>query len=132
MLIILPPIFVLIGLFEVWVPRKVIEKHVGEDAGIKGIIYSIILSSTTVGGIYVALPVSAALFSKGMRLRNIFIYLGCSSITRLPMSIFEASFLGIEFTIIRWITSIPLVLITSYFLEKFLIHKNFKINTLSN
>ncbi len=33
---VLPFAFVLIGLFEVWVERKTVERHLGEESGVKG------------------------------------------------------------------------------------------------
>ncbi|MBP8084231.1 MAG: hypothetical protein KAZ87_13615, partial [Spirochaetes bacterium] len=35
----LPLIFILIGLFDVWVPRGVIEKHLGENSGMMSIVW---------------------------------------------------------------------------------------------
>ena len=36
MLMIVPPIFILIGLFDVWIPRETIIKLMGEKSGDKG------------------------------------------------------------------------------------------------
>jgi hypothetical protein len=43
------------------------------------------------------------------------------------MAIFEASFLGIKFTIIRLMVSIPLVILTSIALGDYLTKRNYKI-----
>ncbi|ETR67135.1 MAG: hypothetical protein OMM_11917 [Candidatus Magnetoglobus multicellularis str. Araruama] len=64
MLTILPVAFVLIGLFDVWVPKEVIESHMGMGSGIKGYLWAILLAGLTVGGIYVAFPVAHALHKK--------------------------------------------------------------------
>ena len=127
MLKILPPAFILIGLFEIWVKRETVEKHFGEASGIKGYILAILLASTTVGGLYVAFPVAYSLNSKGAKLSVIFTYIGASAICRIPMTIFEASFLGIKFTSIRLIVSISLVIITSIFLSNYLTKKGYNI-----
>ncbi len=119
MLKILPCAFILIGLFEVWVKRETIEKHFGKESGIKGYIFAILLASTTVGGLYVAFPVASALYEKGAKLSVIFTYIGASAICRIPMTIFEATFMGIKFSLIRLIISIPLVIISSILLEKY-------------
>jgi uncharacterized membrane protein YraQ (UPF0718 family) len=34
----IPLMFILIGLFEVWVPKEIIERHIGGTSGIKGIL----------------------------------------------------------------------------------------------
>lgn len=127
MLKILPGAFVLIGLFEVWVKRETIEKHFGEESGIRGYFLAILLASTTVGGLYVAFPVAYSLYSKGAKLSVIFTYIGAAAICRIPMAIFEASFLGIKFTAIRWLVSIPLVIVTSMLLGNYLSKRNYKI-----
>ena len=127
MLKILPCAFILIGLFEVWVKRETVEKHFGEESGIRGYIWAVLLAGTTVGGLYVAFPVAYALYSKGAKLSVIFTYIGASAICRVPMAIFEASFLGIKFTAIRLLVSLPLVIIASILLGNYLTKRNYKI-----
>jgi len=112
MLKILPCAFILIGLFEVWVKRETVERHLGEESGIRGYIWAVLLAGTAIGGLYVALPVAYALYSKGAKLSVIFTYLGAAAICRVPMMIFEASFMGIKFTAIRLLVSLPLVIVT--------------------
>jgi len=36
MLMIVPLVFILIGLIDPWLPEEIIEKHIGEGSGIKG------------------------------------------------------------------------------------------------
>lgn len=127
MLKILPGAFVLIGLFEVWVKRETVERHLGEGSGIRGYIWGILLAGTTIGGIYVAFPVAYSLYRKGARLSVIFTYIGATAICRIPMTIFEVSFLGIKFTAIRLAVSIPLVIITSMLLGRYLTKRNYRI-----
>ena len=120
MLKILPCAFILIGLFEVWVKRETVEKHFGEESGIRGFLWAILLSSTTIGGLYVAFPVAYSLYSKGAKLSIVLTYIGAAAICRIPMAIFEASFLGIKFTAIRLLVSIPLVIVASMLLGRYL------------
>ena len=127
MLKILPGAFILIGLFEVWVKRETVERHLGEESGFRGYLWVILLSSITVGGLYLAFPVAYTLYRKGARLSVIFTYLGAAAICRIPMAIFEASFLGIKFTVIRWLVSLPLVIITSILLGNYLTRRGYKV-----
>lgn len=115
-----PAVFLLIGLFEVWIDKETIEKHLGENSGFLSYLWVIILASTTVGGLYVAFPVAAALYRKGARPRIIFSYIGTAAICRIPMTLFEASYVGVSFTAIRWLISIPLVILSSILMEKIL------------
>ncbi len=50
---VLPFAFVLIGLLEVWVDRKTVERHLGEESGARGYLWVMVLSSITVGGVFV-------------------------------------------------------------------------------
>jgi uncharacterized membrane protein YraQ (UPF0718 family) len=115
---ILPSAFILIGLIEVWIKRETIEKYFGQSSGLLGHFWAIVLSATTVGGAYVAFPLGHTLFRKGARLSIVLTYIGSAALTRVPMTIFEASFLGIKFTITRLLVSIPLLVISSIILEK--------------
>ena len=127
MLEILPCVFVLIGLFQVWVKREWIERHMGEESGLMGYMWAVLLAGTTVGGLYIAFPIAYSLYSKGAKLGVIFAFIGASAICRIPMAIFEASFLGIKFTTIRLLVSIPLVVISSELLGRYLERSNYKI-----
>ncbi len=127
MLKVLPCAFILIGLFEVWVKRETVEKHFGAESGIRGYIWAVLLAGTTVGGLYVAFPVAYSLYSKGAKLSIIFTYIGAAAICRIPMTIFEASFMGIKFTAIRLLVSLPLVIVTSILLGNYLTKRNYKI-----
>ena len=127
MLKILPCAFILIGLFEVWVKKETIEKHLGAESGIRGYLWGLLVASTTVGGLYVAFPVAYSLYNKGARLSIIFTYIGASAICRVPMTIFEASFLGVKFSAIRLLVALPLVIITSKLLGDYLTKRKYSI-----
>jgi len=124
----LPCAFIIIGLFEVWVKGETVERHLGEQSGFRGHIWAILLAATTIGGLYVAFPIAYSLHSKGAKLSVIFTYIGASAICRIPMSIFEASFLGIKFTAVRFAISIPLVIISSMLLGKYLTKRKYNIS----
>jgi len=124
MLKFVPAVFLLIGLFEVWIDKDLIEKHLGKDSGFLAYFWVLILASTTVGGLYVAFPVASALYKKGASPRIIFSYIGTAAICRIPMTLFEASYVGFSFTAIRWLVSIPLVVISSILMEKFISEKD--------
>lgn len=120
MVFVLPPAFVLIGLFEVWVPKNVVERHLGSESGLISYLWAFFLAGTTVGGLYVAFPVAYALRHKGARLGVVFAYVGLSGICRVPMTLFEMSFLGVELALIRYVVGVPLVVLFSDRLGAFL------------
>ncbi len=113
MLGLLPCAFILIGLFDVWAKRETIEKHLGQDSGLRGYAWSLVLAGMTVGGLYVAIPIACALANKGARVSVILAYVGFAGVCRIPMVLFEASFMGWKFTAVRMAVSIPLVMVTS-------------------
>jgi len=127
MLKILPCAFILIGLFEVWIKRQTIEKHLGRQSGLKGHLLGILLATTTVGGLYVSFPMAYSLHHKGARLEVIFTYISASAICRVPMTIFEASFMGGKFSLVRLLVSIPLVVVTSMVLGRFLEKRHYAV-----
>ena len=129
MIKILPFAFILIGLFEVWVKRETVERHLGNRAGFISYIWAILLGGTTIGPMIVALPVAHSLYNKGARLSVIFTYVGAAAVCRIPMTIFEASYLGVKFTVIRYSVSIPLIILTSSIMGRYLEKKGFNIKS---
>lgn len=128
MVFIIPAAFVVIGLFEVWVPREAVERHLGHDG--KRFLqwfWMVVLASTTVGGLYVSFPIAAALRHKGARLGVVLSYIGLSGVCRIPMTLFEISFLGVPFTVIRYLVSIPLVILVSELLGAALERRGFEM-----
>jgi len=117
---IVPCAFVLIGLFEVWVDRERVERHMGEESGLRGHLWAIVLAGTNVGGIMVALPMAHSLCRKGAGLAVVFTFVTATAICRVPMTVFEASFLGAKFTLIRFCVSLPLVVASSVLLARWL------------
>ncbi|WP_408956152.1 permease [Natroniella sp. ANB-PHB2] len=124
-----PLVFLLIGLFEVWVDRETIESYLGDQSGALAFLWAILLAETAVGGLYVAFPVAHSLYNKGARLAIIFTYIGAAAVVRVPMTLFEASFLGAKFSLIRILVSMPLVILSSIALERYLQKENYEISS---
>ncbi len=106
MLSVIPPIFILIGLLDVWVKRETMMKHLGDNSGMIGVVIAFILGSVASGPLYAAFPVAGVLLAKGCKLSNVFIFIGAWSTTKIPLLLFEASALGTRFTLIRLALSI--------------------------
>jgi len=101
MLAVLPPIFILLGLLDVWVKRETMVKYMGEGSGIIGILLAYLIGSAAAGPLYAAFPVAGVLLKKGSKLSNVFIMIGAWSTTKIPQILFEASALGTKFMLIR-------------------------------
>jgi len=116
MALVLPPIFILLGLLDVWIPKEKMMKYMGEGSGIKGIILAMIIGSVAAGPLYAAFPVAAALMRKGVKFTNILIFIGAWSTTKVPMLLFEISALGARFTMTRLAIDIIGIIIIAYVL----------------
>lgn len=115
---VMPAVFLLIGLFNVWVKKETVIKHMGHGSGFRGFLLAVLLAFTCVGGLFAALPISRQLYDKGSRIGVVMTYLGASCVCRIPMALWEASLLGWEFTAIRFAVSLPLIILSSIFIEK--------------
>lgn len=118
MLSVLPPIFILLGLLEVWVPREVIMKNLGDTSGMKGISLSILLGAAAAGPLYVAFPVAVTMLKKGARFGNIVIFLFSWSTLKVPLLLFEASALGWRFTLLRAAVNLPGIILMGYLVDR--------------
>jgi uncharacterized membrane protein YraQ (UPF0718 family) len=119
MVMLVPFIFVLIGVLDVWVPRQMIERHIGEESGFKGMIYVILLAFFQGGPLYVAFPVAHLLLKKGCSIRNVFVYIGSFSALKVPMVMFEISFLGWKFSLVRAIVSLPVFILVAQAMARY-------------
>ena len=114
MTMVIPPIFILLGLLDVWIPKETMIKYMGEKSGLKGIVLSLIIGSAAAGPLYGAFPVAAVFMKKGVKFSNILIFIGAWSTTKIPMFLFEISSLGAKFAVTRLIVDIPGIIIISY------------------
>lgn len=106
MISVIPPIFVLLGLLDVWVDRATMIRYTGKRSGLKGVLIAFLLGSAAAGPLYAAFPVAAVMLKKGSSLFNVFIFIGAWSTTKIPLLTFEAASLGLTFTLTRLMLSI--------------------------
>jgi len=106
MLTIIPPIFLLLGLLDVWVPRELLIRYMGPGSGLRGVLLGILIGSAAAGPLYGAFPVAAVLMKKGASFKNVMIFLGAWSTTKIPMVLFEITSLGTTFALTRLAASL--------------------------
>ena len=112
MLSVLPPIFILLGLLDVWVDRATMIKYTGKGSGFQGVLIAFLLGSAAAGPLYAAFPFAAVMLKKGASLTNVLIFIGAWSTTKIPLLAFEASSMGPVFTLVRLglsLVGIPLI-----------------------
>lgn len=126
---IMPVIFILTSIIDVWVPKEVIMSGFGEKSGIKGNIFSFLLGSFSAGPIYAAFPICIMLFKKGASIMNMVIILSAWAVIKVPMLANEAKFLGMQFMGIRWILTVVCIIIMAYIVALLVPKENIPIET---
>jgi len=123
MLSVIPPIFILLGLLDVWVQRETMIKLMGDQSGILGVIIAFFLGSAAAGPLYAAFPIAGVLLQKGSKFSNVLIFIGAWSTTKIPMLLFEASSMGWKFMATRFVIDIPGIMLIAYITERLLNEK---------
>lgn len=118
MLTIVPPIFVLIGLFDVWVPREKVVNLMGENSGIKGLLLAFFLGAFSAGPTISAFPLAIIMIKKGAKYSNVVFFLMVWSSLKIPIIFFQITTIGLKFSMIINITMLIVFLIGSYLMEK--------------
>ncbi|EGW41052.1 permease [Desulfosporosinus sp. OT] len=126
MLSVIPPIFILLGLLDVWVQRETMIKLMGEKSGFLGVFIAFFLGSASAGPLYAAFPVAGVLLQKGSKFTNVLIFIGAWSTTKIPMLLFEASSMGWKFMITRFFINIPGIVLIALITENLLNEKEKK------
>ena len=93
--------FIIAGMIKVLLPRDLLNKWVGMESGLKGILIGTVAGGLTPGGPYVSLPVVAGLLKAGASTGTMVAFLTSWSlwaVGRLPM---EFGILGWKFTLLR-------------------------------
>lgn len=120
---VIPPIFILLGLLDVWVPRELMTKYMGTGSGLRGPIFAFLLGSFAAGPLYGAFPVAAVLMKKGASFINILIFIGAWSTTKIPMLLFEISSLGIRFAMARLAIDVVGIIVIAFAIKATLPNK---------
>jgi len=114
MLLVLPPIFILIGLLDVWIPKETMIRLMGEGSGFKGILLAFLFGTVAAGPLYAAFPVAIVFMKKHVKFSNIIILMGAWGATKIPMLLFEMTALGFKFALLRLAINIPVIIIIAY------------------
>jgi uncharacterized membrane protein YraQ (UPF0718 family) len=116
-LIMLPPVFIGIGLMDVWVKKEAMLQIMGAKSGLRGILISFLLGMVTAVPLYALLPVAGMLLNKGGKLSNVIILICACTSLRIPLLLFEVASLGWRFTITRFIANIFIVIMIASIID---------------
>ncbi|SFA85199.1 MULTISPECIES: permease [unclassified Bacillus (in: firmicutes)] len=118
MLFLLPPIFLLVGLLDQWVKKESLIRYMGENSGIYGIIFTLLLATVAAGPLYIAFPIAVLLLKKGASIRYIVFFLGAWSTVKLPVLVYEFTSFGSKFTLIHICFGLGFYYLTGIVFEK--------------
>ena len=113
MLLIVPPIFLLIGLFDVWVERETVIKLMGENSGAKGMVLAFFIGAFSAGPTITAFPIAAIMIKKGAKYSNVMFFIMVWSSLKLPIVFFQITTIGLELTSIINITMLFVFIISA-------------------
>ena len=114
MLSIIPPVFILMGLMDVWISKGTMMKYLGKGSGFLGACFSFLLGAFSAGPLYAAFPLAALFLRKGASLFNVFLFLGTWSVAKIPMMLFEITQLGARFTLLRFTLNLVGIILIAF------------------
>lgn len=112
------PIFIIIGLLDVWIEKEKMVKVMGLRSGVKGFFIALLLGVITAVPLYALLPLAGLLLKKGSRIFNVLIFICSSASIRIPLLLFEVSSLGWKFTFTRCLLNVFVVFVIAFIIEK--------------
>ncbi len=116
-LLIVPPVFILMGLMEVWIPKDKVRRWLGKGSGARGAVISVLMGTLPAGPLYVAFPMAAALIRKGAGVVNMVLFLGAWAALKIPQLITEIKFLGLSFALARFVLTLAALLLTGLLMD---------------
>jgi uncharacterized membrane protein YraQ (UPF0718 family) len=102
------------GFVQTLVPRDIVARFLGEQAGLKGVTLATGLGFVTPGGPMTSFPMVNALYDAGTGRGALIAYLTAwSTLGFQRILVWEIPLLGMEFAILRQVASIPLPFIAA-------------------
>ncbi|SDG27756.1 permease [Pelagibacterium luteolum] len=106
-------------LFTVIVPRKIVSRYLGRQAGARGIWLATIIGTLMPAGPFASFPLVLALGRSGASIGPLIAFLTAWATVGLNrLIIWELPFMGAEFSLLRFLTSLPLPIIAGFVAER--------------
>jgi uncharacterized protein len=101
------------GFVTVLVPREWVAKHMGRDAGYRGILIGAIAGAITPGGPWVIYPLAAMLIRFGAEVGAVVAFMMAWSVTGMNrFLVWEVSFLGEQLAALRLLVALPIPIVS--------------------
>ncbi len=121
---VLTPVFLCMGLMDVWIERDKMFRLMGVHSGVKGAAVAVVSGMITAIPLYALLPVAGVLLKKGCRIANVLLFLCSSASIRIPLLLFEISSLGVSFALLRFGINLCVVFAIAFLTESLLSEKD--------
>ena len=97
------------GLVQVLIPRDVIQRWLGAETGMRGLLIAEVAGALTPGGPFGSFALVYALGKIGADIGVLICYLtSWTTISLMRVLIWEVPFLGPQFTMVRFVVSLPM------------------------
>ncbi len=121
------PIFICVVFFSsfiaLFLPPKTIQKYMGKQSGLKGIVIGAVLGTFIVGPLWVLFPLFGTLLKKGARISVVGAMIGAFAI-KTPWIPYAAGFLGWPFITVTVFLTLGYAVIEGILMEKILLYYN--------
>lgn len=114
---IITSVFILIGLFQVWLKEDIIAKKLGHESGMKAIVFSALFGSMLAGPLFAIFPLLKSFLNRGAR-TGVIVAMLTTWAVKIPMIPLEIKFIGLEFTLIRITLVLLMAIPMSLLMEK--------------
>jgi len=117
-LVFIPGFFILLAIIEVLLSHEWAVSHLGKHSGFKGALWSFLLGSFLPGLVFLAFPLSAVLLKKGVSKFNVMLFISAWACFNITEEVFEIHFLGWKFFLLRFVITLPLLILIAFAMEK--------------
>jgi len=97
---------VVAGLIQVLVPKEIIAKWLGKEAGLKGILIGCAVGGVTPGAPYVVFPIIGSFYRAGASIGTIVGFVSAWSLWQVSRLPYEIGLIGLRPTIARFVSTL--------------------------
>jgi uncharacterized membrane protein YraQ (UPF0718 family) len=116
----LVPALLLAGLLQVLVPQELVQRHLGREGGLRGILIASLAGVLTPGGPMVSVPFMVALANSGAAMAPLVAYMTSWSLFGMQRIIaWEAPLMGWRFVVVRVIPSLAFPVLAGWLVATF-------------
>ena len=107
------------ALFTILVPRDLIARHLGHQAGLRGVLLASFIGTIMPAGPFASFPIVLALGRSGASIGALIAFLTAWAAVGLNrLIIWELPFMGLEFSMLRFVASLPMPVLAGLFAER--------------